>query len=228
MKLDQDAVLVILFAAIAGGFFYNHSAAFAAWCRQAIAKLAGWTEAEAKVVSTEASTEFATLKADLVKLVQDAEGKTAAVPASSPVNVTVTHAPVNVSVAAPTTVPTTVPTTAPAGTIPAAPAETYNGVAVPEGLTLTTFTQLGTAIQGVQAMLTNPALHAALVSSTAAWWAGLGPFFREEFGYLSTGDILTAMLELNAAPGAPPLLTITPDQQGAALRAVAAVAPTSA
>lgn len=107
-------------------------------------------------------------------------------------------------------------------TAPPQPA-TMNGVPTPAGLTDSQFVSLVVAVQGVQAMVSNPDLHASLMASTQAWWNALGPFFREELLKLGPADLTIGLSAL--AQAGPALVPITPDQQTAALQAVGAVAP---
>jgi hypothetical protein len=119
--------------------------------------------------------------------------------------------------------------TAPPGAIPAVPmsppaVETMNGIPVPSGLTLASFTALVVATSGAASMLSNTDLHGALVGSSQAWWDGLGAFFREELMAQATGPVLTAFKALAAASTVPVRL-ITAEQQAAAQQAANVVAP---
>jgi len=95
--------------------------------------------------------------------------------------------------------------------------ENCNGVPVPEGMTLASFTALVTAIQGAAAMLANDNLHAALLASTQAWWDNLGPYFREALLALSGDDVFLAFHALSLK--GVPLITLTPAQRIAAKQA---------
>lgn len=106
----------------------------------------------------------------------------------------------------------------PAGTVTDAPAvPTCNGVPVPEGMSLSSFTQLVAATQGVSTMLADPNMGAALLASTAAWWESQGAFMREEYLAQAKGQLLAVFSSL---PNTEPLQVITPDQQAAANQAV--------
>lgn len=115
----------------------------------------------------------------------------------------------------------TTPSAQPTGTITAPPApDTFNGVPVPAGMTLAAFQALVLAVSGAASMLSNVDLHAALVNSSAKWWAeGVGPYFREALLRSATGDVLTAFRAL--ANAGPALLSVTADQWAAADQAVA-------
>ena len=140
------------------------------------------------------------------------------------------HQTVDPSVAAqpistvPPSTTTTFGGTEPAGTVGEAPAvETCNGVPVPSGMTLESFTQLVGATSGVAAQLADPNLHASLLAGTQAWWDGFGPYYREEF-LAQTGntidlrlmELYVAFRALHTASAVQTGYTITPDQQTAA------------
>ena len=118
---------------------------------------------------------------------------------------------------APPSTPTTFGGTEPAGTVGEAPAvETCNGVPVPSGMTLESFTQLVGATSGVAAQLADPNLHASLLAGTQAWWDGFGPYYREEFLAQAKDEVLTALQALAKESVVAIRYTITTDQQTAA------------
>ena len=115
----------------------------------------------------------------------------------------------------PLTTTTTFGGTEPAGTVTDVPAvETCNGVPVPSGMTLESFTQLVGATSGVAAQLADPNLHASLLAGTQAWWDGFGPYYREEFLAQAKDEVLTALQALESVVAI--RYTITTDQQTAA------------
>lgn len=139
------------------------------------------------------------------------------------------HQTVDPSVAAqpvstvPPSTTTTFGGTEPAGTVGDAQAvPTVNGVPVPSGMTLESFTQLVGAVQGVNAQLdpsNDPSVLSALVTMNPTQWAAYGDYYREAFLHQATRVALTTVRNLSQIEGAPALLSVTADQWTAANQA---------
>lgn len=167
------------------------------------------TQIAAALTTLKADSEqdLATVKADFQVAVNKLEGKASA-PAPAAQSVTV-H-PITVTTGAPAAAvqpTTTAPATAP----------TVNGVAVPPDTDYATFGALVVATQAVKASLATPGID--FTQQTAAWWASLGRFMREEYLAQATGAVLAHFQTLVG----PPLETISVMDQTAANAAVNAV-----
>jgi hypothetical protein len=110
--------------------------------------------------------------------------------------------------------PTPDPVVAPAPVIP-----TANGVPVPAGMDLGTFTQLVAAVSSAGVMLSAPHMDASLIGSSQAWWNSLGDFYREALLHEATGPVLEAFRTLSVAAGAPAPLSVSATQWAAATQA---------
>ena len=170
------------------------------------------------------AADIAELKTTLANKLPAAVDKTVGLPApvaaSQPVNVTI-H-PVTITVGGGT------PGQLPAGTITNAPTpETFNGVEVPAGMTLASFTALGLAKQGVMAFLASASVVASIVTESDAWFASLGAYFVEQLSAQApAGSPLAARIATYVA--AHPVEVVSAAQEAAAVQAVANVAPAKA
>jgi hypothetical protein len=105
---------------------------------------------------------------------------------------------------------------------------TVNGVAIPAGMTETTFTQLVVAKQGVMTFLdpkADASVQDEIATASDAWFEALGPYFVQQLAELSVAGTPIALRVTQYVVAHPVAETVTAEQDAAAVASINNLTP---